>query len=268
MPVGHRGLREQISQAGFRAAQTRRPCQMSWWWRGIQVSRGNRVHRSSSTFSGVFPDERARRRATRKMCVSTARAGTPKAFARTTLAVFRPTPGQRGQRLQVAGHQALVAGHQGLAEADQVPGLVPEEARGMDQGFQVGEVGLGQGGGRGIALEEGRGDEVDPRVRALGREDGGDHELEGILVLQGAAGVRVGIVQAGEQVLEGGSGPAHGTRIKPRLSVATSFLDPGNAMKLQQARARISRIPFFLVEPRAIPRYACRSHPAFWQSQR
>ncbi len=93
-PVGQRSSRGQAAQSGRRASQTRRPWKMSWWCSSIQSSRGKRRQRSASTFSGVVALERPRRRATRKMCVSTARAGTPKALASTTLAVFWPTPGR------------------------------------------------------------------------------------------------------------------------------------------------------------------------------
>ena len=47
-----------------------------------------------STSSGVLPEARPSRCATRNTCVSTASVGSPKAVLSTTLAVLRPTPGR------------------------------------------------------------------------------------------------------------------------------------------------------------------------------
>jgi hypothetical protein len=59
-----------------------------------QRSCGIRPFRSRSTFSGSVWRDQPRRRARRPTCVSTTTpSGAPKAFPRTTFAVFRPTPG-------------------------------------------------------------------------------------------------------------------------------------------------------------------------------
>ena len=102
-PVGQRLSTGQAAQSGRRASQTRRPWKISWWCSSIQSSWGKVRQRSASTFSGVLALDRPRRRATRKMWVSTARAGTPKALASTTLAVFWPTPGRAPRAAGSAG---------------------------------------------------------------------------------------------------------------------------------------------------------------------
>jgi hypothetical protein len=43
-----------------------------------------------------------------------------------------------------------------------------------------------------VTPKQGRGDEIDALVGALRAEDGGDEELERVLMMQGAARIRVG----------------------------------------------------------------------------
>ena len=57
----------------------------------------------SSTASGVFPGARPVRFETRKMCVSTAIVGSPKATLSTTFAVLRPTPGSASSASRLRG---------------------------------------------------------------------------------------------------------------------------------------------------------------------
>src|SRR3546814_8931617 len=56
---------------------------------------GPRLSSPCSTASTFGPGARPVRFATRKICVSTAMVGSPKAMLSTTLAVLRPTPGRR-----------------------------------------------------------------------------------------------------------------------------------------------------------------------------
>ena len=51
--------------------------------------------------------------------------------------------------------------------------------------------GPGQGGGVGVAGEERRGEGVDAPVGSLGGQDGGDQQLEGAVVDQGAASATI-----------------------------------------------------------------------------
>ena len=67
---------------------------MSQWWACILRSFGTTFSSRISTSSGVLPGARPVRLQTRKMWVSTAMVGSPKATLRTTLAVLRPTPGR------------------------------------------------------------------------------------------------------------------------------------------------------------------------------
>ena len=67
---------------------------MSQWCESTAYSLGTRFISCSSTASGFLPGARPVRLLTRKMCVSTAMVGWPKATFSTTLAVLRPTPGK------------------------------------------------------------------------------------------------------------------------------------------------------------------------------
>jgi hypothetical protein len=83
-------------------------------------------------------------------------------------------------------------------------GLVAEEAGGLYELFDVFLGGFGEGLGRGVLFEEGGGDEVDADVGALGGEDGGDEELEGIFVVEGTLGVGVVLFEEGEDEVDAG----------------------------------------------------------------
>jgi len=74
-------------------------------------------------------------------------------------------------------------------------GLVAEEAGGADEGFEIGQPGLGHGCGGREALEELRGDHVDADVGALRGEDCGDEKLPGRFVMESAFRVGVGFVE-------------------------------------------------------------------------
>ncbi len=67
---------------------------MSQWWASRLYLSGTVSTSLRSTSAGVLPGARPVRLATRKMWVSTAMVGSPKATLRTTLAVLRPTPGR------------------------------------------------------------------------------------------------------------------------------------------------------------------------------
>lgn len=85
-----------------------------------------------------------------------------------------------------------------LATGLYVAGLVAEEAGGLDEALEFGEVGVGVVLGGEIAGEEGGRDEVDADIGALRGKDGGDEKLERVLVIEGAVGVGVELGEAAE----------------------------------------------------------------------
>jgi hypothetical protein len=121
-----------------------------------------------------------------------------KRIAEDDIGCLASHPWQAPELIHGAGYLAAVIGHHGLGHADEALGLVAEEPGGFDDLFQLGRVGPGQLDRGGVAPEQGGSDQIDPRVGALGREDGGTEQLVGVLVVQRATGVRVGLPEAGE----------------------------------------------------------------------
>ena len=165
------------------------------------------------------------RLATRKMCVSTAMVGSPKAVFRMTLAVFRPTPGSLLQRLPGARHLATVLLDEDLAGLDDVLGFAVEEPDGADVTLEPGDA---QGedllGSVGHRVQLGRG-LVDAYVGGLGREHHGDQQLERVDPVQLGGGARVALLEPGvdgDALL-----PVHGSTRKPSSSAADASLVSG-----------------------------------------
>ena len=94
---------------------------------------------------------------------------------------------------------AVVFDQGGGAAADGF-GLGAEESGGADEAFELGGRDFSKMLGRGAALEKGGCDFVDPVIRALGGEDRGDEELEGILVVKFAMGVGVRLLKPGNDL--------------------------------------------------------------------
>ena len=96
------------------------------------------------------------------------------------------------------GYFARVFFFDALATIADGPRLVAEETGATNQGFEFRWLRCGEVGGGAITLEKRGGDEVYARVGALGTEDGGDEQLERVIVIQGATGVWVSDAQAAE----------------------------------------------------------------------
>jgi len=79
-------------------------------------------------------------------------------------------------------------------------GFGAEEAGGLDDFFDVGLGGFGERFGSGIFFEEDGGDDVNADVSALGGEDGGDEEFIGVAVVESAFGVRIELLEFGEDL--------------------------------------------------------------------
>ncbi len=103
--------------------------------------------------------------------------------------------GQRHERLHRARHLAPVTLDEPPGEAGDAARLRAEEARRADDLLDVRDRRRRERAGVGIALEEAGRDLVDAVVGALGGEDRGDGELEGVAVGKGATGLGVGRLQ-------------------------------------------------------------------------
>ena len=94
---------------------------------------------------------------------------------------------------------AVIFDQGGGAAADGF-GLGAEESGGADEAFELGGRDFGKMLSCGAALEKGGRDFIDPVIRALGGEDRGNEELEGILVVEFAMGGRVGLLKLGNDL--------------------------------------------------------------------
>src|SRR5262245_8382803 len=103
--AGHlqRSAIRHFSHNGRRATETERPCRISPWWAWSLYLAGTTSSSFISTSNGVLPVAMPVRLPTRKMWVSTAMVGSPKATLSTTLAVLRPTPGSASSASRVRG---------------------------------------------------------------------------------------------------------------------------------------------------------------------
>lgn len=86
--------------------------------------------------------------------------------------------GQCDQVLPTSGDFSAEAAPHRLRHSDQIPGFGPEEPGGVDDLLHFIGIRRGQRWGIGIPCEENRRHHVDPLVRALGGEDGGDEKLK------------------------------------------------------------------------------------------
>ena len=92
----------------------------------------------------------------------------------------------------VARHFAAVVLDQLAAAGLDVPGFVAEKTGALDEPFDARQRSGGQGGGRRVAFEKLRRDQIHPHVGALGREDRGHQQLQGVRMVEHAEGVGIG----------------------------------------------------------------------------
>ena len=121
--------------------------------------------------------------------------GMPKALPSTTLAVLRPTPGSVDEVLQPGRHLAAVTLDERLAELEQRLGLGAEEPERADDRLEPLAVGAGHRAGVGVGREQRRPHGVDPLVGGLRAQHGDDQQLEGVVEVELAPGVGVGLAQ-------------------------------------------------------------------------
>ncbi len=150
---------------------------------------------SCSTLTGSSCSVQPKRRASRPKCVSTVMPGTPKALPSTTFAVLRPTPGSVTRSFSRPGTSPSKRSTSAAPEGDERVRLGAEEAGGPDHLLQLGAVGRGVRRGVRVPREQRGRDQVHPDVGGLRRQHGGDQQLEGVLEVELAVGVRVALGQ-------------------------------------------------------------------------
>ncbi len=129
------------------------------------------------------------------MCVDRDPGG-PKPMAEDDVGGLPPDPGQAHQVLHAARNLAAEPPLDCVRHRDQVACLGPEEAGRVDQPLKLLRIRGGHRRGVRRIGEQGRRDEVDAGVGALGREDGRHQELEWRAVIQRHDDVRVRLAQA------------------------------------------------------------------------
>src|SRR5216117_1223831 len=115
---------------------------------------------------------------------------------------FAAHTGELDQLLHGVGYRASMALDQRLRHPDDGFGLVAEEPRAVDLLLQDLRVGARIVLRRAILREQRRGDQVDPRVGGLCRQDGGDQQLERARVLQRAGRVGIGLLETGDDLAD------------------------------------------------------------------
>ena len=117
-------------------------------------ARRQRAAQLLSTSTGSSDVAMPMRFDTRSTWRSTGSPGTPSAWPRTTFAVFRPTPGSSTSASIVLRHLAAVMLDERARHSHQRLRLRSEEARRVNQRFQLFRRRLRKCGGVGIALEQ------------------------------------------------------------------------------------------------------------------
>ena len=123
-------------------------------------------------------------------------AGLVKALAQNQVGGFTPHAWQTGQLFHSLGNHAPEAFDQMAAAGLDRAGFVAVEAGGPHDFFDFFRKRLGQGGRVGPALKKPGSHLVDAFVGALGRENGGDHQLERATMIQFDLGLRNADLQA------------------------------------------------------------------------
>ena len=123
-------------------------------------------------------------------------AGNGVQVAQQQVGGFAAHAGQPQQLVHGAGHLPAVFVAQHPAGQHNVPGLVLEEAAGVDVLLHLGDISLGKIVQSGETRKQGRGHLVNPLIGALGRQAHGNEKLVIMLIVQRAHGVRVGLLQS------------------------------------------------------------------------
>jgi hypothetical protein len=96
----------------------------------------------------------------------------------------------------------MVSFDEGAAASLDAPGFVAEEPELTDGIFEVGDGRGGVVGGGWILSKQGRSDPIHQFVRALGGEDGGDEQFEGIGKVEFAVGDGISALQCLEHKIQ------------------------------------------------------------------
>ena len=183
----------QAPHAGFCAWQQRRPCQIRWWLSIVQSRLGNSDPTACSALTGSVSSVQPNRRASRPKWVSTVIPGMPKALPSTTLAVLRPTPGSSTRSLSRGGTWPSCRSTRAALSLSSDSVLARKNPSGPMIPSRASRSAAAIAGGVGVGREQGRPHRVDPLVGGLGAQDGHHEQLEGVVEVELALRVGVGV---------------------------------------------------------------------------
>lgn len=95
-------------------------------------------------------------------------AGDTERIAEDDVGGLAPDAGELREGFEAGGYLAMMFFHQSLGASDDVLGLVVVEAGGFDEGFEIGEVGLGHRRCIGVSLKEAGRNLIHRLIGALG----------------------------------------------------------------------------------------------------
>jgi len=104
-----------------------------------------------------------------------------------------PHAGQRDQVVEAARHRSVVPLHQCFAQPDHRTSLRAKEPQGSDDLLKLARIGRSERGCVGVVREQRGRSYVDPFVRALRSQNGRDQQFEGVVEVQFAVGVGIGL---------------------------------------------------------------------------
>ena len=103
---------------------------------------------------------------------------------------FSPDAGKRDQFLNVSRNVPAVIAHQPVTTGDDVSRLAVIKAAGMNALLQFFQIRPRKSLCIRIFLKQSRRDQINPRIGTLGRQDGGDEQLQRIFMMQIAFRIR------------------------------------------------------------------------------
>src|SRR5688572_28673538 len=115
---------------------------------------------------------------------------------------------QRTKLLHGSRHLAAMFRHNRLRHSNKTLGLIAKEPGGLDDFLDILRLRPGQLEGGWVPGKQRRRDHVHPGISTLSRKDRGAEQFVGVPVVQCATGVRVGLLEKGDDFMGGRTGPA------------------------------------------------------------
>ena len=180
-------------------------------------------------------------------------AGHAEGVAQNDVRGLKTDAGQRRQFLHRGGHLSTMFGDELLTTELDTASFVAEEAGRLNKAFQLGAVGVGKSRGVGIAREQSRRHQIDAGVGALGRQDGGNEQLQRTVENESAWRFRIKAGQSADDAAGAGfygDRSAHvGNGSKSRRFDPAKLQPTGVSFGFRKVRRGFKGVSFVLLEP-------------------